>query len=58
MGVGARHDNYREKEFTVRGMNGFGITFREETEGFCQEAVFTQPGTVLVARRQSNIAKR
>jgi CubicO group peptidase (beta-lactamase class C family) len=43
---------YQGKEFEVQGLPGYSIEFKADQEGKIVEAIFSQPGAVLVAKRK------
>ena len=43
---------YRELEFDLEGMPGFSIEFKATQDGAIVEAVYAQPGSVVVARKR------
>lgn len=43
---------YKGTEFHLKGLSGFGIAFKDDETGHVAEAVVTQPGAVLTARKK------
>jgi CubicO group peptidase (beta-lactamase class C family) len=46
---------YQGTEFHFQGLSGYGIEFKQDSAGKFVEAIVTQPGMVLTARRRGQI---
>ena len=44
---------YKGTEFHLKGLSGFGIEFKSDDSGAVVEAIVTQPGAVLTARKKA-----
>ena len=47
-----RNPGFQGAEFTLKGMTGFSIAFKLDEHKLCSEAVVTQPGFVVTAKRK------
>lgn len=43
---------YQDTTFNLKGLTGFSITFKRDSEGKVREAVITQPGGTIIATRK------